>query len=156
MRPYPLQALQQVRSTAVEACQQNLAEALRTAEAARQGVVRATQELEQEREQQRRLRDAERARTAAGLARVADLQRAAGHQPVIAQREATLVEGLRRAEQALVAAENRQGKAQRALGEARAEAKMLDRHRDGFEAEQRARVSEQQDEAALEAWNAGN
>ncbi len=154
MKAYPLQGLHQVRTGKVQEREQELAERAVEVHQAFERVRTAASRLEQEQERQRELEATERTRADAGLARAEDFQRAASYRVVTEQRLEQLRSNLQVAQQGLERAEQAQGQAEAALLEARAEQKVIERHRENFLAGQLKQEEAQQEEAALENWSA--
>jgi hypothetical protein len=153
---YPLDALRQIRKNAVDERVRDVAEHAAGTERARAEAARARQRREVGEASLEAGQAAERERLEAGGARAADLQAEGSWEAAERARvEAARAKELEAAQAtAARAAEELAARGRLALAEA--EAKAIDRHRDGWQSE-RARVQElDEEEQAAEGWSAKN
>lgn len=152
-RRYPLETLRDVRGRAVDERSKAVGEAKRRTEQADHQARAATSRRQAEEAEAAAVSGAERERLEEGTATVADMVRAAefavGAQERIAGKR-QVEEGAHRA---LDEEKSKEEDARVALRQADADAKVVDKHRDQWAKENRARAEQAQDEAAEEVWN---
>lgn len=151
---YPLEALKVLREARTDGCVRKLAAAQGKASAAAAELVRAERELSKERAASAQAKLEARERLEAGLASVADLMTAADFARAGAAREQCLSDVERAVRRRASEAERARSAAQLALGGARSEQSGLERHRDEWRAARLREGEAQEEEAALERWNA--
>jgi hypothetical protein len=154
MRPrkYPLEALARARGAKVDSAVQSLAGAVRV----REGAERDRQVAEARKDEHERVahevKAAERAALERGERSAADLARENAWAIRGAAERDALRASLEKARAAESAAESGQAGAQREVGARRADAKVVDAHRQGWEGARRASANAADEEASAEAW----
>jgi hypothetical protein len=145
---YPLEPLVTLRRERAERRVRELGEAERRALAEKAALDDARAQREAAAARARAEAERERAHLEAGLARAHDLTRAERHRVLVAQRVEALRTAERRAEKSSDAAEQAVSRARAALGSARAEARVVERHEEHFRKAGELEALAAEDEAA--------
>lgn len=153
-RRYPLQPLVGIRRESVE----RGAEAVAQAEARKQKAEAAANAVRGERSATAAAADGvrrdERAELEQGALRASDLQQAVRFDAGVSARLAEIGLRERAAAERVREAEAEKGRATSALAVARAEQKLVERHRQRFDESEARAANEREEEAALERWSA--
>lgn len=151
---YPLEVLRSLRATRADARARALAHEEQRLGAAQHQLAEAERAFASARERAAAMESAEQQRLSSGLERVEDLLRAADARRLRTEHIASLAAKRQVARRSCDEAQRNRARALAALGHARDELAVVERHRDAFEHEQ-ARLAEQHEEdAALDRWNA--
>lgn len=156
MKRYPLEALREIRDREVEERQQQLTASVAAVDRAIRGLQNAQDCLEAELEQFREEQDREMRRVDAGVARASDFQRAAAYRVLCEGRINVAKERALAAQSAVALANQARLVDENALSEARANAKLIVQHREGFITNQRVMEEAHVEELAIEAWAASH
>jgi hypothetical protein len=151
---YPLEALRVLREARADSSARHLAAAEMKARAAAAELLRSESALAQARAANTEAAQQTRRELEAGLTRVADLMQAGDFARAGTAREQCLSESERAARRRDQEAARARHAAQLALGGARSELSALERHRDEWRAARAREGAAQEEEAALERWNA--
>jgi hypothetical protein len=152
VKRYPLEALRSVREHQVDEKRERLAAENLAVQRAQARASAASEALSEKQAERHAVADQELQRAATGVARAEDFQRAADYRAGAVQREQSLSEALKHEQQALRNAEQQRVLAEAAVAAARAEAKVIERHRSQFQSEQLKRQENELEEAAQEVW----
>lgn len=153
-RRYPLQPLVGIRRERVERGAQAVAIAVkqaRTAEAAAEAVRNERLETQAT---AGAIKASERAELEQGALRAGDLQQAVCFDAGVSARLAAIGARERKADEGVREARSGETRAKATLGTARAEEKVVQRHRQRFDASEARVANEREEEAALERWSA--
>lgn len=151
---YPLEVLRSLRATRADARALALVHEEQRLAAAQHELAAAEQALASASERSAATDRAEQQRLSSGLERVEDLLRAAAARRARTEHIASLAAKRDVAGRSCAEAQRNRARALAALGHARDELAVVERHRDAF-AHQQARSAEQHEEdAALDRWNA--
>jgi hypothetical protein len=153
-RRYPLESLRWMRRRAVDERALEVAEQARRTQQAKERAAAADRAVKGEQARTREVERAERERIEQGGARVGDLQQAASFSVGAAERVSKAEERERRERDRAAEQARAEAVARGELASADAEAKAVDKHREGWQRELDARVEAEQEEAAGEVWEA--
>jgi hypothetical protein len=151
-RRYPLEALAQARGAKVDAAARSLADAVRTRESAARERLAAQARKDEHDRSARAVKGAERAALERGDRSAADLARENAWAVRGAVEGEALTAGVAKARAAETKAADAQASAQRDVAERRADAGVVDKHRQGWEGARRAAANAADEEASAEAW----
>lgn len=151
---YPLEALKVLREARTDSCVRHLAAAESKVGAAAADLARTQQTLESARAANAAVEREVRQELEAGLTRVAELAQAFDFARAGAAREQCLSQAAAAARRRAEEAARTRSAAQLALGSARSELTALERHRDDWRSARAREGEAQEEEAALERWNA--
>jgi hypothetical protein len=151
---YPLEALKVLREARADSSARHLAAADGKARAAAAELARAESELGKVRAANAEAAQQTRRELEAGLTRVADLMQAGELARAGVVREQCSSDAERAARRRDQEAARARHAAQLALSGARAELSALERHHEAFRAARAREAAAQEEEAALERWNA--
>ena len=151
---YPLEAVEVLREARADARGRELAAAESKVRAASAERARREGELAQARAQNAEAAQLVRDELEAGHSRVVDLMHAGDFARAGVAREKALADAERVAERREQEAAKARSTAQAALGTARSELSALERHREEWSAARAREAEAQEEEAALERWNA--
>ncbi len=153
-RRYPLESLRRMRHRAVDERAREVAGEAQRSEQARARAAAAERARQSEQARTRHVASSERELLEQGGARIADLQQAASFQAGAAERLAKAREREQNARERANEQSRKEAAARSRLASADAEAKVVDKHREGWQRELDARVEAEQDEAAGEVHEA--
>jgi hypothetical protein len=152
MPKYPLEPLAAVRETAVKSATADLAGAIRRREDASSARHTAEAKRDAHARAAAKVREGELAALGNGRLRAADLARADAWGVRVSAERAALGSAVERAATAETGARQEEASAQVRLGERHADARVVDVHRERWEAEQRRALEAREEEASAEAW----
>jgi hypothetical protein len=151
-RKYPLEALARARGAKVDSAVQSLAGAVRVREGAERDRQVAEARKEEHERVAREVKAAERAALERGERSAADLARENAWAVRGAAERGALAANVEKARASESAAQGAQADAQREVGARRADVKVVDTHRQGWEEARRAAANAADEEASAEAW----
>jgi len=153
---YPFEALHWLRQQRVDRHASALGESVQRAESARSNAARAEAARRRSEQELSALSAAEQLRLAEGLVRAGELNIVADWQQGAAAELAAKAEREREAREVQALEAAAEVRARRALASASNEAKMIDAHRDAFQAQRANAQALSEEEAAVEQWTAGH
>lgn len=152
VKKFPLEPLLKLRAHAVDERKEALRERHRQVQDAQDARTQAERRERQHDAARRETDAAEQARAAEGVATVSDLLQLALYQAGAEQIAINLKQQSAVVQQRLQRAERDEAEAERALAEARAEQRVLDKEEARFVAGERAKLESAAEEEALEIW----
>jgi hypothetical protein len=149
---YPLDPLLHLREAQADDAAKGLAEAVREREAAAVRREKAERDLANERQEQQRVRDAERAALDGGALTAADLARAGTWEVAARSAEESLAEATARRSAELAAALANEEAERANVARRQADAAVIDKDKGRFEERARKGALAKEEEAAEELW----